>query len=52
MKGNAARIAIGVEPDDPRIGPSAKVGWEWVVDVHTGQVESLVRHRERDGAPE
>ena len=28
-------------PDDPRIGPSAKPGWEWVADIHDGQAESL-----------
>ncbi|MBM7788637.1 MBL fold metallo-hydrolase [Tenggerimyces flavus] len=27
----------GKEPNDPRIGPSAKPGWEWVSDIHTGQ---------------
>lgn len=26
---------------DPRIGPAAKEGWEWVADVHTGQVQRL-----------
>ncbi len=31
----------GVIPDDPRIGPSAEPGWEWVADVHEGQVNSL-----------
>jgi glyoxylase-like metal-dependent hydrolase (beta-lactamase superfamily II) len=30
-------------PDDPRIGPSAKPGWEWVSDVHAGQAERLSR---------
>lgn len=29
--------------DDPRIGPSAKPGWEWVSDVHTGQLRRLAR---------
>jgi glyoxylase-like metal-dependent hydrolase (beta-lactamase superfamily II) len=29
--------------DDPRIGPSAKPGWEWVSDVHAGQVQRLAR---------
>lgn len=28
--------------DDPRIGPSAKRGWEWVADVHAWQVARLV----------
>ncbi|MEV6636210.1 MBL fold metallo-hydrolase [Actinoplanes sp. NPDC051470] len=31
----------GRVPDDPRIGPSAKPGWEWVSDVHDGQAERL-----------
>ena len=26
---------------DPRIGPSAKKGWEWVSDVHAGQLQQL-----------
>ncbi|MBO4272150.1 MBL fold metallo-hydrolase [Microbispora triticiradicis] len=41
----------GRDPGDPRIGPSARPGWEWVSDVHTGQVRSLARRGERDGAP-
>ena len=36
----------GQAPDDPRIGPSAKPGWEWVSDIHTGQAESVARRRE------
>ena len=32
------------DPDDPRIGPSAQPGWEWVGDVHTGQRERLSGH--------
>jgi hypothetical protein len=35
--------------DDPRIGPSAKDGWEWVSDVHAGQLQSLAQRSERDG---
>jgi glyoxylase-like metal-dependent hydrolase (beta-lactamase superfamily II) len=31
----------GRVPDDPRIGPSAEPGREWVSDVHTGQVRRL-----------
>ena len=31
----------GVEPDDPRIGPSVEPGWEWVRDIHAGQAERL-----------
>ena len=39
------------DPSDPRIGPSAKPGWEWVSDIHTGQAQSLAQRRERDGTP-
>ena len=38
----------GRAPDDPRIGPSAKPGWEWVSDVHTGQAQRLAERRERE----
>ena len=41
----------GDDPDDPRIGPSAKPGWEWVSDVHTGQAQRLAERSERDAAP-
>ncbi len=37
--------------DDPRIGPSAKPGWEWVSDIHAGQLQSLAQRRERNGTP-
>lgn len=33
----------GRDPSDPRIGPDAKPGWEWVAYVHEGQVERLAR---------
>jgi glyoxylase-like metal-dependent hydrolase (beta-lactamase superfamily II) len=33
-------------PDDPRIGPSAEPGWEWVSDIHEGQVRSVAGRRE------
>jgi glyoxylase-like metal-dependent hydrolase (beta-lactamase superfamily II) len=33
----------GQDPSDPRIGPSAKPGWEWVSDVHTAQQERLAQ---------
>jgi glyoxylase-like metal-dependent hydrolase (beta-lactamase superfamily II) len=36
----------GHEPGDPRIGPSAKPGWEWVGDIHEGQAQSLAQQRE------
>jgi glyoxylase-like metal-dependent hydrolase (beta-lactamase superfamily II) len=41
----------GHAPDDPRIGPSAKPGWEWVSDIHEGQAQSVARRSERDGTP-
>jgi glyoxylase-like metal-dependent hydrolase (beta-lactamase superfamily II) len=41
----------GHVPSDPRIGPSAKPGWEWVSDIHAGQAQSLARRSERDGTP-
>jgi hypothetical protein len=28
---------------DARIGPSAKPGWEWVADVHEGQLQGLAQ---------
>jgi glyoxylase-like metal-dependent hydrolase (beta-lactamase superfamily II) len=37
---------------DPRIGPSAKKGWEWVSDVHAGQLQQLAKRVERNGMPE
>jgi glyoxylase-like metal-dependent hydrolase (beta-lactamase superfamily II) len=33
----------GGVPDDPRIGPSARKGWEWVRDVHAGQLQQLAK---------
>ena len=38
-------------PSDPRVGPSAKPGWEWVSDVHAGQLQRLARRRELDATP-
>ena len=38
----------GHAPDDPRIGPEAKPGWEWVSEIHVGQAQSLAGRRERD----
>jgi glyoxylase-like metal-dependent hydrolase (beta-lactamase superfamily II) len=34
---------------DPRIGPSAKDGWDWVADVHEGQLQGLAQGSARDG---
>jgi glyoxylase-like metal-dependent hydrolase (beta-lactamase superfamily II) len=38
-------------PNDPRVGPSAKDGWDWVAGVHEGQHQRLARRSERDGTP-
>ncbi|HEY3955442.1 MAG TPA: MBL fold metallo-hydrolase [Streptosporangiaceae bacterium] len=39
------------DPSDPRVGPSAKSGWEWVSSVHARQLQGLARRSERDGTP-
>jgi len=36
---------------DPRIGLSAKSGWDWVSGVHARQLQRLDQRRERDGTP-
>jgi glyoxylase-like metal-dependent hydrolase (beta-lactamase superfamily II) len=36
---------------DPRIGPSAKDGWDWVAGVHERQLQLLAQRSERDGTP-
>jgi glyoxylase-like metal-dependent hydrolase (beta-lactamase superfamily II) len=41
----------GDAPRDPRIGPSAQPGWEWVSDVHAGQAQSLAERGGRGGTP-
>jgi len=33
----------GDDPDDPRIGSSARPGWEWVSDVHAGQAQRFAK---------
>ncbi len=37
---------------DPRIGPSAREGWEWVNDVHAGQLQQLAQKRKQGGTPQ
>ncbi|MDN3353163.1 MBL fold metallo-hydrolase [Actinomadura sp. DC4] len=38
-------------PSDPRIGPSAKDGWDWVAGVHEGQLQRLAqRHGTANGS--
>ena len=39
-------------PGDPRVGPSATFGKDWLPGVHERQLENLARRRERDGYAE
>ena len=36
---------------DPRVGPSAKDGWDWVAGVHARQLQRLALKSERGGTP-
>ena len=36
---------------DPRVGPSAKDGWDWVAGVHERQLQHIAQRSERDGTP-
>ena len=38
-------------PSDPRVGPSATYGKDWLPGVHARQLEGLARRSERDGTP-
>ena len=38
-------------PSDPRVGPSATYGKDWLPGVHTRQLQRLARRSERDGTP-
>ncbi len=40
----------GRVPSDPRVGPTAKPGWEWTTDISLDQVRRLAERSER-GAP-
>jgi glyoxylase-like metal-dependent hydrolase (beta-lactamase superfamily II) len=37
--------------NDPRIGPFALNGWDWVAGVHERQRQRLASRSERDGTP-
>lgn len=37
----ALAVRSGGDVDDPRVGPTAKEGWDWVSDVHSRQLEGL-----------
>jgi glyoxylase-like metal-dependent hydrolase (beta-lactamase superfamily II) len=38
-------------PSNPRLGPSATFGKDWLPGVHERQLQHLARRRERDGTP-
>jgi glyoxylase-like metal-dependent hydrolase (beta-lactamase superfamily II) len=38
-------------PSDPRAGPSARDGWDWVAGVHARQLQRLAQRSERNGTP-
>ena len=38
-------------PGDPRVGPSATFGKDWLPGVHERQLQRLARRTERDGTP-
>jgi glyoxylase-like metal-dependent hydrolase (beta-lactamase superfamily II) len=38
-------------PSDPRVGPSATYGKDWLPGVHERQLQHLARSSERDGTP-
>jgi glyoxylase-like metal-dependent hydrolase (beta-lactamase superfamily II) len=38
-------------PDDPRVGPSATFGKDWLPGVHKWQLQQLANRREHDGTP-
>jgi glyoxylase-like metal-dependent hydrolase (beta-lactamase superfamily II) len=41
----------GHTPDDPRIGPSATFGQDWLPSVHDWQLQQLTKKRAHDGMP-
>jgi glyoxylase-like metal-dependent hydrolase (beta-lactamase superfamily II) len=40
----------GHDPSDPRLGPSARPGWEWVSDIYEAQARSLAQRSKGEGA--
>jgi glyoxylase-like metal-dependent hydrolase (beta-lactamase superfamily II) len=38
-------------PSDPRVGPSATYGQDWLPGVHARQLQRLAQRNERDGTP-
>jgi glyoxylase-like metal-dependent hydrolase (beta-lactamase superfamily II) len=41
----------GGVPDDPRVGPSATFGKDWLPGVHEWQLQQLAKKREHNGTP-
>jgi glyoxylase-like metal-dependent hydrolase (beta-lactamase superfamily II) len=41
----------GRVPKDPRVGPTAKPGWEWTSDIALEQVQRLAERSRRAGTP-
>jgi glyoxylase-like metal-dependent hydrolase (beta-lactamase superfamily II) len=39
------------DPGDPRVGPSATFGTDWLPGVHEWQLQQLANEREHDGTP-
>jgi hypothetical protein len=39
------------DPTDPRVGPSATYGQDWLPGVHARQLQSLAQRSQRDGTP-
>ncbi|WP_127502411.1 MBL fold metallo-hydrolase [Actinoplanes solisilvae] len=51
-RGYVLDLRDGRLPSDPRIGPAAKAGWEWVVEVHNGQAQRLAERNDRGASYE
>jgi glyoxylase-like metal-dependent hydrolase (beta-lactamase superfamily II) len=50
-RGYVYALRDGHAPDDPRIGPSATFGKDWLPGVYEWQRQELARKREQDGTP-
>ena len=51
VTGPSAELRDGHAPDDPRIGPSATFGKDWLPGVYEWQLRQLAMNREHDGTP-
>jgi len=50
-RGYVQALRDGGVPDDPRVGPSATFGKDWLPGVHERQLQNLASRRERDDTP-